>query len=46
MQRAVQDTPTEEFSVPQNAAPVLVNYVSGRPTTSDDKDAIREFVFK
>ncbi|CBE68896.1 MAG: PBP1A family penicillin-binding protein [Candidatus Methylomirabilis oxygeniifera] len=46
MQRAVQDTPTEEFPVPANAAPALVNYVSGRPTTSDDKDAIKEFVFR
>lgn len=46
MQRVVQGTPTEEFPVPANAAPVLVNYISGRPTTPDDKDAIKEFVFK
>lgn len=46
MQRVVQDTPTEEFPVPANAAPVLVNYISGRPTTPDDKDAVKEFVFR
>ncbi len=46
MQRVVQDTPIEEFPAPANAAPVLVNYLSGRPTTPDDKDAVKEFVFR
>jgi len=43
MQRAIQDSPPEEFPVPENVAPVMVNYLSGRPTTPNDKDAIREF---
>ena len=46
MQRALQDTPAEEFPVPENVRPVLVNYSSGRPTTTDDKNAVREFFFK
>lgn len=46
MQRVVQDTPIEEFPMPTNAAPVLVNYISGRPTTPDDKDVVKEFVFR
>lgn len=46
MQRAFKDTPPEEFPVPENVASVLVNYSSGRPTTLDDKSAIKEFFFK
>lgn len=46
MQRALNDTPPEEFPVPENVASVLVNYSSGRPTTLDDKSAIKEFFFK
>lgn len=46
MQRVLQDTPPEEFPVPENAKPMLVNYPSGRPTTSDDKDAVKEFFFR
>jgi penicillin-binding protein 1A len=43
MQRVLQDMPPEEFPIPENVTPVLVNYPSGRPTTSDDRDAIKEF---
>lgn len=46
MQRVLRDTPPEEFPVPENATPALVNYPSGRPTTSDDKDAVKEFFFR
>ncbi|MBZ0170708.1 penicillin-binding protein 1A [Candidatus Methylomirabilis lanthanidiphila] len=46
MQRALKDSPPEEFPIPDNVAPVLVNYPSGRPTTPDDKDAIKEFFFR
>ncbi|MDE2060459.1 MAG: PBP1A family penicillin-binding protein [candidate division NC10 bacterium] len=46
MQRALKDTPSEEFPVPENVTSIWVNYPSGRPTTSDDKSAIQEFFFK
>src|SRR5574337_694591 len=46
MQRALQDSPTEDFPIPENVAPALVNYHSGRPTAPDDKDAVREFFSK
>ncbi|NJD68399.1 MAG: PBP1A family penicillin-binding protein [candidate division NC10 bacterium] len=46
MQRALQDTPLEDFPMPENVAPALVNYLSGRPTTADDKDAVKEFFFR
>ncbi|MDE2180729.1 MAG: PBP1A family penicillin-binding protein [candidate division NC10 bacterium] len=46
MQRALQDTPSEEFPVPQNVASVLVNYSTGRPTTPNDKTAVKEFFFR
>lgn len=46
MQHALKDIPSEEFPVPENVTSALVNYTSGRPTTSDDKDAIKEFFFK
>jgi penicillin-binding protein 1A len=46
MQRILKDTPSEEFPVPENVTPALVNYSTGRPTTPDDKDAIQEFFFK
>lgn len=46
MQRVLQDTPPEEFPVPENVTPAWVNYSSGHPTTSDDKDAVKEFFFK
>jgi membrane carboxypeptidase/penicillin-binding protein len=43
MQRVLKDTPAEDFTVPDNVVPVLVNYMSGLPTTPDDKNAIKEF---
>ena len=46
MQQALKDIPPEEFPVPENVTSVLVNYSSGRPTTLDDKGAIREFFLK
>lgn len=46
MQRALQDTPLAGFPVPENVTPVLVNYPSGRPATSNDKDVINEFFFR
>jgi penicillin-binding protein 1A len=46
MQRVLQNTPPEEFPVPENVTPALVNYSSGRPTTPDDKDAVKEFLFR
>jgi hypothetical protein len=46
MQRALKDTPSEEFPVPENVTSVLVNYSSGHPTTLDNKDAIKEFFLK
>jgi len=46
MQRVLQHTPPEEFPVPGNVTPALVNYSSGRPTTPDDKDAVKEFLFR
>lgn len=46
MQRALKDVPPEDFPVPENVVPVLVNYRSGLPTTLDDKSAIHEFFLK
>jgi membrane carboxypeptidase/penicillin-binding protein len=43
MQRVLKETPPEDFPVPDNVVPVLVNYMSGLPTTPDDKNAIKEF---
>jgi membrane carboxypeptidase/penicillin-binding protein len=43
MQRVLKDTPPEDFPVPETVVPVLVNYMSGLPTTPDDKNAIKEF---
>jgi penicillin-binding protein 1A len=45
MQRALKDTPPEDFAPPDNLVPVLVNYLSGLPTTPDDKNAVREFFY-
>jgi penicillin-binding protein 1A len=46
MQRVLKDVPPEDFPVPENVVPVLVNYRSGHPTTLDDKNAIKEFFLK
>lgn len=46
MLRALKDVPPEDFSAPENVVPVLVNYLSGLPTTTDDKGAINEFFVK
>ena len=46
MQRALKDIPPEEFPVPENVTSTLVNYTSGRPTTPNDKSAIKEFFLK
>jgi membrane carboxypeptidase/penicillin-binding protein len=43
MQRVLKETPAEDFTAPENVVPVLVNYMSGLPTTPDDKNAIKEF---
>lgn len=43
MQRVLKATPPEDFPVPENVVSVLVNYMSGLPTTPDDKNAIKEF---
>lgn len=46
MQRALKEVPPQDFPVPENVVPVLVNYQSGLPTTPDDKAAITEYFLK
>ena len=46
MQRVLKDVAPEDFPVPDDVVPVLVNYRSGLPTTLDDKSAIKEFFLK
>ena len=46
MLRALKDVPPEDFRAPENVVPVLVNYLSGLPTTADDKGAINEYFVK
>ncbi|MGH7369443.1 MAG: penicillin-binding protein 1A [Candidatus Methylomirabilaceae bacterium] len=46
MQQVFKGLPDETLPAPDNVVPVLVNYMSGLATTSDDRSAILEFFLR
>lgn len=46
MKKALEDTPIEDFPVPDNVVPVLINYKTGLPASPPDRDAIIEYFIR